>query len=409
MPNLVTKLTFAALLAGATSTALAAPGDGVRLGGSDGRLHPFIELEARYDSKAYIDPNATPPIEASDVIIHVRPGFKLDVPGETTSVDLSASLDIAQYLGNDNPVTKDLSKVYAEAELGIGVNKKGVVSLEVNDSFRRSDRPEALSFGAGVVSNYNVLEVRVPWRPGGGALTLNANGGWSMETYQAMKSDANCASAAPGDPLCNLSDFGYDQLNAGAGVTWKFLPRTSALLEGGYFKRMPKLASAADPAGYRLNAGLTGLVTPHIAATLKAGYGSTTAVTPALSTWLGTAEVEWIPSETTSLRLGYGHDLAVDPAAQYQVDRVSLFAKQLVAGRFAFACDGRWEHLAFPSGGGSADVLTVTPSAGVEVTRWLRTELAYAYTDRSTSSTKTLFGVRSYSKNEVWLKVVATY
>lgn len=413
MSNLVTKLSFAALLAGASMSALAAPGDGIRLGGSEGRLHPFIELEGRWDSKAYIDPNPATAKDAGDIIIHVRPGLKLDVPGEMTAVELSAVLDVAQYLGTSDPVTKDLSKVYAEADLGVTVNKKGVVGLELDDTFRRSDRPQALSIGSGVVSNYNVLDVRMPFRPGGGALTFNVNGGWALETYEALVTGTTCPSI---DPLCNLGDLSYNELRAGAGVTWKFLPRTSALLEGGYFKRLPKLSTAADPAGYRLWTGLTGLVTPHIAATLKAGYGSTTSVTTAagttkaLGTWLAAAEGEWLPSETTSVKLGYTHDLAVDPAVQYTVNRLTLNARQLVAGRFAFALAGSWEQLAYSSpASGTTDILHVSPSVGVEVTRWLRTELAYAYTDRASSSAAPLFGVRDYAKSEAWLKFVATY
>jgi hypothetical protein len=412
MSNLVTKLTIAALLAGASPLALAAPGDGIRLGGSEGRLHPFLELEGRWDSKAYIDPNRVTGQDFSDVIIHVRPGLTLAVPGEMTAVDLAAKLDIAQYLGNDDPSTKDLSQVYAEAELGVAVNRKGAVGLELADTFRRSDRPQAISIGAGVVSNFNLLDVKVPWRPGGGALTLNLNGGWALETYEALVTGANC----PGpDPLCNLPDFGYNELRGGAGATWKFLPRTSALLEAGYFKRLPKLSTAADPAGYRVSTGLTGLVTPHIAATLKAGYGSTTSTTtstgttPALGTWLAAVEGEWLPSETTSVRLGYSHDLAVDPRAQYELNRLSLDARQLVAGRVALALTGSWEYLAYSPGSETTTILQVSPSVGVEVTRWLRTELAYAYTDRSSTAGVALLGVRDYAKSEAWLKVVATY
>lgn len=399
MSNLVTKLMIAALLAGASSTALAAPGNGIRLGGSDGRLHPFVELEGRYDSNVYASALGAPAV--GDVIIHVRPGLTLSVPGELTSVDLSANLDWAQFLGTDDKATKDLSKLYAEASLGIGVNKKGVVALEVNDTFRRSDAPQALSFNSGVVSNYNLLEVKVPWRPGGGALTLNANGGWALETYEALFS---------GD-TSGVSKLGYNELRAGAGVAWKFLPRTAALLEGGYFKRLPNdttIPGVLDPAGYRASAGVTGLVTPHIAATVKAGYGSTLGVTPTLGTWLAVVEGEWLPTETASVKLGYTHDLAVDPTAQYTTNRIALTARQLVAGRFALGLTGAWTLLGYTPGSETTSLLQVSPSVGVEVTRWLKAEVAYAYTERTSSTTQalTLF---DYSKHEAWLKAVATY
>jgi len=417
MSNLVTKLTFAALLAGASLTATASPGDGIRLGGSEGRLHPFLELEGRWDSKAYVDPYPVTAKDAADFIVHIRPGLKLSVPGDMTSVELSAALDIARYMGSDDPVTKDLSKVYASAELGVAVNKGGVVGLEVDDTFRRSDRPQALSIGSSVVSNYNVLGVRVPFRPGGGALTLNVNGGWALETYEAIAS-ADCTGSP--DPQCAIADLGYNELRAGAGAAWKFLPRTSALLDFGYFKRMPDLAAAADPAGYRVTAGLTGLITPHIGATLKAGYGSTTSVTTsagtldALGTWLATAELEWQPSETTRVVVGYGHDVVVDPGAQYETNKLNAEARQLVAGRFALALTAGFDQLSYTTGSntittGSSTILRVSPTVGVEVTRWLRAEVGYAYTDRAASSDATGFAANEYSKSEAWLKAVATY
>lgn len=408
MSNLVTKLTFAALLAGASLTATASPGDGIRLGGSEGRLHPFLELEGRWDSKAYVDPDPAAAKDVSDFIIHVRPGLKLSVPGDMTSVELSAALDIASYMGSDDPVTKDLSKVYAEAELGVTVNKSGVVGLELDDTFRRSDRPQALSIGSSVVSNYNVLGVRVPFRPGGGALTLNVNGGWALETYEAYF-NVDCASL---DPACTLVDGGYNELRAGAGAAWKFLPRTSALLDFGWFKRMPDLSTAADPTGFRVTAGLTGLVTPHIGATLKAGYGSvgSTAVSDSLGSWLATAELEWQPAETTRVSVGFGHDFAVDSVnreAQYETNKVSVEARQLVAGRFALALSAGFDQLSYSTG--SNTILRVSPTVGVEVTRWLRAELGYAYTDRAASTDAPAFAANEYSKSEAWLKAVATY
>lgn len=412
MSNLVTKLSIAALLAGASLTANASPGNGIRLGGSEGRLHPFVELEGRYDSNVLVGTALDPSKNLGDVIIHVRPGLALKVPGEMTSVELTAKLDYASYLGNEDAKTKDLSKLYAEAELGLTVNPKGSVGLEVNDTFRRSDRPEALSFNAGLISNYNILDLRVPFRPGGGALTLNVNGGWVLETYEALFTGG--FTCAPGNPACDptqLSKLGYSELRAGAGVAWKFLPRTSALLEGGYFKRLPSdkaLVPTGDPGGYRVAAGLTGLVTPHIAATLKAGYGSTTGASPTLGTWLATAECEWMPTEASSLKLGYGHDFKVDPVALYSTNQVFLAARQLVAGRVALGLTASWDLLGYSPGSETTNILQVSPVVGVEVTRWLKAEVAYAYTDRSSSAgAKT--NIADYTKSEAWLRATATY
>jgi hypothetical protein len=175
------------------------------------------------------------------------------------------------------------------------------------------------------------------------------------------------------------------------------------------------LTRTKDPAGYRASAGVSGLVTPHVAATLKAGYGSTTGVSPTLGTWLAAAECEWLPTETATVKLGYTHDLAVDPQALYTTNRVALTARLLMAGRFALALTGSWDLLGYEGAGGETTaILQVSPSVGVEVTRWLRAEVAYAYTDRSSSAGLALgplagLAALDYTKSEAWLKAVATY
>src|SRR5512132_3356813 len=113
---------LAAFLALAAAPAGASPGNGIRLGGAEGRLHPYLDLEARWDSNVNFA-TSTPALEGAtpqgkvlgDLILHVRPGFTLKVPGELVAVELDANADWAQYLGLEDPDTRDLSKLYASA------------------------------------------------------------------------------------------------------------------------------------------------------------------------------------------------------------------------------------------------------------------------------------------------------
>jgi hypothetical protein len=419
--NHVTRLAFAMLMLGASAPALAAAGNGIRFGGSEGRVHPFIELQAGYDSNVYAAPSGS---TDGDVIFHVRPGLTLSIPAETASVDFSGNLDWAQYLGNGNKATKDLSALFAAAKLGIGVNRKGQVGLEIEDTFRRSDRPQALSLATGAVSNYNAFDVRLPFRPGGGALSVTVNGGWSLETYSALLKYPCAPGSTVSGALCAAPDFdkmGYNEVGGGGTLAWKFLPRTSALFEAGYFKRIPNDAALSiDPAGYRIAVGVTGLVTPHFSTTLKLGYGNESGGaktgSKSLGTWLATAEGEWLPSETASVKLGYQHDFGSDPSflgptptilPLFEVHRLALAARQLVAGRFALGLRASLDSQAF-SGGGSTAVTGLSPTVGVEVTRWLRGEVAYVYTNRSSSGVMTN-AIPKFDKSEFWVKAVATY
>ncbi len=418
MPSQVTKLAVAVLLLGSAAPALAGAGNGIRFGGSEGRLHPFVELEARYDSNAYAY-YATPTTtkNVGDVILHVRPGLQLAIPSEMTAVDFTGKLDWAQYMGMDDPGSKDLSNLYADAQLGLSVNRNGAVGFELADTFRRSDRPQALSITTGAISNYNLLELKLPWKPGGGALTLNVNGAWEVESYEAPLAGFACADPNADPATCtpvdatDVSKLGYNELRAGAGAAWKFLPRTSALFDLGYFSRMPndKLA-ALEATGFRGTVGVTGLITPHLSTTVKAGYGSASGTYPggaklSLGAFLANVEGEWMPTEAASVRVGYGHDLKVDPTDAYTSNRVFLDAKQKLAGRYTLGLTASYDDLAYELGG-TTSILQASPSVGADVTRWLKMELAYAYSDRASSG-----GApgADYTKSELWLKATATY
>jgi hypothetical protein len=407
-----------ALAVGLAAPALASAGSGIRLGGSEGRLHPFLEVEGRYDSNVfYTTANKT----LGDFILHFRPGILMTVPGDATAVDLNASLDWAQYLGAEGDTT-GLSRLYGDATLGIGLNRRGAIGLELSDDFHRTTNTSSVALGTAAITNFNTLKVGVPWRPGGGALVLTLGGEWVVESFEPYLTGSLCV---PGDPNCDatrLSKLGYNDLRGGAELRWKFLPRTAAVLEASYFSRLPNdrsVSFAVD--GFRTYAGMTGLITAKIAGTLKAGYGSTLDVsgdaasqlpTRKFQTWLANAEVEWLPVETSSLRLGYVHDLAPDPGLQtavFQQHRAYVEGRALLAARYTLRLLGQWERRTYELGtNATINLYHVEPGVEVEVARWLRVVAAYAYTKRD-SPTPGGPQAFAFDKNEAWLRFILTY
>jgi Putative beta-barrel porin 2 len=428
MNRVAGRLMMAALLSVALP-AHAAFGNGIRVGGADGRLHPFVELELRYDSNvaAYYQPAQT----SGDLILHVRPGILLNVPGESVAVDLRAMLDWAQYFGlQDSPTkivsTKDLSNLFATVSLGVGFNRRGQLGLELDEKFARSNQPAVYSIAAGIISNYNDLSLSVPWRPGGGALTVSVGGDWALESFEAFKSGQICSTATV-NPYCNsiyLSKLGYNNYTANLGVNWKFLPKTAALLDLSWFDRVPNstLYSIAGT-GMRAQVGASGLVTTHLAATLKGGYGTTLGLTldPAavpqadltrFGTWLALVSAEWIPSGLSTLKLTYNHDLGFDPGttwALYTASHVSLDGKVKLNSILAAGVFVDWALLTYRDAAKTtSNVLTARPALQADLTRWLMLELAYQYTDRTTNALNAPLGWK-YSKHEAWLRGVVTY
>jgi len=415
---------IAAAMLTTAAPALAALGNGIRVGGAEGRLHPFVELELRYDSNvaAVFSPNQN----IADLILHLRPGLQLTVPGESVAVELRAMLDWAQYFGVEDPLSKDLSALFASVSLGVGFNRGGQVGLEIDEQFSRSNQPAVYSLAAGVFSNYNALSLSVPWRPGGGAMTVTLAGEWVIESFEAPVSGQFC-DPATGNPFCDpahLSELGYNNFSAGLGVNWKFLPKTAALLDLSWFTRVPNSTLySLGVTGLRAQAGATGLVTAHFAATVKAGYATTLDLTldpavvpqPDLSqfgTWLATLSAEWLPSASSTLKLSYTHDLGVDPGIAFSlftVSHVTLDGRIKLNSLLSASLTGDLALLSYrDSAASTSTILTVRPALQAELSRWLQLELAYQFTDRSSDLANPPPGWE-YVKNEIWLRGVGTY
>jgi hypothetical protein len=392
-----------------TPTLTPAAGDGIRVG--EGRLHPYFEVEGRYDSNVLYA--TTGAARTPDLILHFRPGFTLNVPGPSLAVDFDGNVDWNQYLGVSSASTKDLSRLQASATLGLGVNRQGRLGLELTDSFQRSDRTPSLSLGSAAVSNYNTLRLAVPFRPGGGALAVTVGGHWQLESFEPLLQGIQCDAAV--NPSCDtalVSKYGYNEVGGNAEARWLFLPRTALVLDGGYFARIPNDTSVSlSVKGMRLWAGLAGLVTPHIAATVKGGYGDTFGSADiTYRTWLANVEVEYVSQGPVGLRLGWVRDYHADPGTDlslYGSHRIYLDGRLLMAGRIAFRASAQWERLSYARIDSSSQIARLEPSVDYELMRYLYLGAGYALTWRSSS----LGNVPAfdYSKNEFYLKVRVTY
>jgi hypothetical protein len=399
--------TFAVLVA---QVANAAPGDGIRLGGGEARLHPFLDLETRYDSNvSYTGANQA----IGDVILHVRPGLELKAAGDVATVEFSGALDWAQYLGVEGDTTS-LSKLYATAGFAALFNRQGSVSPRLDNSFTRQVSTTSLAASStAVISNLNTLSLSLPWKPGGGALVVAANAQWTVEAFETYKDV----------PAERLSELGYNQYRFGGDALWRFLPRTSGILQAGYFTRQPNRSNRPDQAsGFDALAGLTGLLTPRISATAKVGFGSTSseavkdnttgaAVIPAKTTSTVVSDVglEWLPLQSISIRGGYTRGVGLDPtAATYVADGVSGGFRLKVAQQVAVRTDVRYDHLSFRSNDATTSFLRIDPGVDAAVGKWLSLGLGYVYSMR-TASWPAGTAPPDYSKNEVFLKAAFTY
>jgi len=384
-----------------------ADGDGFKIGES-GRLHVFGEVDAGYDSNALYTAGGSP---AGSAVLDFIPGLKLAVPGRLVELSLDGQLDYKLYLAQQASLA-NLSHLFGGASLGLDVNKNGVVGLQVKDSFSSSASSTSLSISQTAVSNYNVLDVAVPYRPGGGALTFTASGQWMLDTFGSYGPVLN---GCDGTPLCNyngdISSYNYNQLSAALQGKWFFLPRTAAVLEGSYFNRLPSDTSVSLPVqGVRADGGLVGLVTSHLSATLKGGWGGLVG-TPqvSLSTWLATVELDYQTLGSLDARVGWVHDFSADVGidyAVYEYDRVYVDFHWLLS-RFTLKLSGSWQYVDYIQQGVTGPIWQVNPGVDYGLARWCTVGAAYIFTNRSSNATDV--PAFNFTRNQVFGYVRATF
>jgi hypothetical protein len=398
----------AAAAAAALATApvaLAGPGAGIRFGG--GTLHPYVEVEPRWDSNVMLDAGEG----MGDVLVAVRPGARFEAEGSRLVVHFDGRVSVVRYLGIEGDTT-DLSRFDAFAELGMEVNRDGVLGLELDDRFTRGTETLSLSLPNAVISNANVLRLRLPFRPGGGAFELSAGGEWIRESFEPYLEGIVCDPAQAGCDPDTLDGLGYDEVRGTGEVRWKFLPRTAASLRGTWVQRLPNdPALSNEGSAVEVMAGVSGLVTTRFAATLEAGYGDALVADEPYSTWLAHVELEWIAGEARRAKVGYAHGFEFDPGqatSLYGSDRVFLDARAEF-GRFALALAASWDRLDYVLTDATSQIVRAEPRFETAVARWFWLGLGYRYTSRTSDGTLSGVPTWEYSKNEAWLTARLEY
>ena len=309
----VAMLVLAAASAHAqTSSAVPSP-VGFKVG--DGRLHLLGEIDSRFDSLVgrFSSLNANDP----EIIFVPRLGASFGVETPSTLVKFNANAEYLIFSGILTPQSRQLSRLQALVGLDTEFNRDSPVSVQIGDTFSRSDRTQNAAAGIGVISLFNALYLAVPIRPGGRALEFTPRITWGVEFFEPLLT--GLTSCQPTDVTCNpslLSTMSYSNLNFALTSRYKFLPKTAALLDINFDYRTYWNATATTnpPANIiRGRLGLAGLITPRFSATILAGVAYDLGVTRAIAP-IGQAELTYLVGDTTSVSIGYNRDLLPVPA-----------------------------------------------------------------------------------------------
>ncbi|RMG16505.1 MAG: hypothetical protein D6729_10765 [Deltaproteobacteria bacterium] len=374
--------------------------NGVKMG--SGRLHPSLEVEGHYDSLALIAEQGS----AGDLILHFRPGLKLDLPSPAFAVQLNGQADYNLYTGIINPSSRRLSYLGGDALLDVNINQDGPVGVRLGDRFQFSDRISAIGLGAGVRSAFNEAYGSIPIRPGGGALVFEPGYAFAFEAFFALL-------AQPAG--VNPQSLNYISHRPSLLAKWHFLPKTAVVLDVRSDLRIYG-RNQGNPGVNALYAqtGLSGLITPKLSLSLLAGYGNAfvdpTSGVANYESVIGQADLGWFVTESGKLKIGYLRTFQPVPQfGWYGNNRVYVGSSFQFAGRLTWALDGSLDFVDYATG--RSDFLArIDTSFDFRVTGWLHLAVGYRFNLRiageAAGATDPGF---DYNRHEGWGRLVLVY
>lgn len=374
-------IAITALLASCVTWAQVAKPSGIKIG--DGRLHPYFDLEGRYDSAVGYFGN--PPTLQGDIAVRFRPGLRFELLGSDNTVNFNGNAEYVLYTGALSSGSREVSRFQTDIGLDAAFNKTGAIEFQIGDQLVRSDRNNNPLFTIGVLSLYNSLRVAVPIHPGGGALEFTPKAQWSVEFFEPLI-PAALPTCPAGNPACQprqASDMNYSNLNAGLGARWKFLPKTAVVFDGtvDYRTYFNTTASRRDATLMKLQLGLAGLISSKISVLLLAGYGRD--FISSGQTFLGQAELGVLLSDATTFKFGYVHTLAPVPVYGIYGDHRGYLEAKTGFGRFSLLGSAAFDFIMFygpvtaitPPRQDTIFTLSVRPA--VSIFSWFSISLAY--------------------------------
>lgn len=412
----------ALLLAGAPGAA-GAEENGIRVG--EGRLHPYFELESRYDSLvAWVGDDETGETQEryGDLGMHYRPGFDLEVPSDSTALKLSASVDFVQYLGAENEGTTDHSRVGAEVEGAVTFNRNGNVYVTVEDTFRRSDQTTTMILAVGTITDYNQASIRVGIQPGGKALLIEPGYSLGYEHFESYEGalGAECADNELCDPD-SVNALDYLSHTAHLNAAWKFLPKTSAIFESSYSSRsyIGEIEATDGTGTYRplekfgtdnlrMMAGLTGLIAPKIQLTVKGGWGDQLTGDVGFKSAIGQVEGGFLASERLQFRAGYLRSFEPHPGASrfYSDDRVYGNLQAKFGENVSLEASAAYDRIEFGEDR-TDDLIVARIGPSYQITPWLEGAVGFGATNRGSSNEDDRYA--NYDRTEYYARLKALY
>lgn len=397
---------------------------GFRVG--PGKLHPYLDVVGRFDSLAgFFTRLGTTNAPTPDIVVNPRGGVRYDLTTASTAISFNGFGEGVIYTGAWDVASRNLSRFQAGITADAQFNKDGAVEVALSEALTRSDRTQNLAASVGLLSTLNTVRLGVPIHPGGGALEITPSVGWSVEFFEALL-QGTVPGCATTDITCNpglVNRMDYSNLTFGLGGRWRFLPKTSFLVDTAFdYRSYWTPTTATRPTGvFRSSVGLSGLITTKIAASLLAGY---------TGEWLGQnvhtfnirGEVTYAPTEMLSLSLGYMRGAVPIPVFGVMgTDRGAFNARlSFLRGRITIGAGVAGSLLTMytpaamaggaPTVSRSDFLLDVTAGPTFEITSWFQVGAGYSLLFRKPlMTTMTTSALVDFIRHEANLRLTLRY
>lgn len=387
-----------------------AGGNGIKVG--EGRVHPYFDLELKFDSAgAYYSTTPGGSLNLGpEMVTHIRPGLRMEVPGNSVYFNLNGNIDYVWYTGLLTPGSQFASHLGAAVDVGAEFNQEGAVGFQIADRFVRSDRTQNPAVGLGVISLFNEVKAGIPIHPGGRALEVIPGASYTFELFDPLASGGLIPGCAGGNPFCDpssVSQLNYSDVGFHLDGRYKFLPKTAFVLDADFNMRS---YATGLPGAMLLNAtaGLAGLVSPKVAVVAKAGWAHDFGENGA-RTVVGHLELNYLASETANIKVGYVRTLQpVAVLGFFGDDRGYVEGRALFGGRLTLRGYAGVDFLTFYTPNNRND-LAVNVNVGPEYqfTPWFSGAAGYALTVRS--SNQTTVETLNYARNEGYVRLSLIY
>ena len=392
-----------------------AEGPGLKFG--DARLHPYIDIEAWFDSAASLVNSSTAGSyeTAGDLILKFRPGFKLEVPSSLVAFNWLGNFEYDVYTGVINAGTRNASHWGLDSDLDLNINKDGQLAVDIGDHVVRSDRNSSTpSLNYGTLSLFNEARLKLSIRPYNGSITIEPGYKFGVEVFSPLSAIAVCPSGSTSD--CDPARLGaYDYMNHTVNLNgrWKFLPKTALILDSAFGARQYINAGSTNIMTLKAGLGVAGLLTMHWEVLLRVGWGQDfTANT--YSSVIGQAEVGYIFSETGAIRLGYVRTFEPTGGTTYISfgdDRAYLDARVLLGGKFTVHGAVSFDYLSFKGATATMNQFNTSVDLGLdyEIKPWVNIGGGYRLSYLYGPDAPVYVGLKSFVRHEGFLKVQFIY